>query len=225
MKRLEFKSAEEELLFLKKVLNAIPCIINVNQVDDLDEPTGNFNLWANQRLYDYTGFSSEEIDKMGFDFFKKTMHPEDIQLITESMQKFEDDGNSVHGGIMRLRPKDGDFHWFIGNMGVMEMKNGKPWRVIVAVQNLEEMNDTRTQILQLIRENLRLKNKLLINSLSVREKQLVRLIAKSYTDKEIALELNISPATVKTHRHNIIQKLSLKNKVGIAQFATENGLD
>ena len=37
--------------------------------------------------------------------------------------------------------------------------------------------------------------------------------------------LHISQSTVKTHRHNIIQKLRVSNKASIAQFATENGLD
>jgi DNA-binding CsgD family transcriptional regulator len=93
------------------------------------------------------------------------------------------------------------------------------------VQNLEEMKDTRNQIIHLIKENLQLKNQLRTHSLSGREKQIIKLIAGGQTDKEIAGYLSISPATVKTHRHNIIKKLHLKNKVAIAHFATENGLD
>jgi DNA-binding CsgD family transcriptional regulator len=77
----------------------------------------------------------------------------------------------------------------------------------------------------LIKENLQLKSQLRIHSLSKREKQIVRLIAKGNTDKEIAGILSISPSTAKTHRHNIIQKLQMKNKAALAQFATENGLD
>jgi PAS domain S-box-containing protein len=225
MKKLDFKSAEEEVLFLRKVLDSIPAIINVNQVDDRDDPAGNFNLWANRQLIDFIGYSREEISEMGFNFFQETMHPDDLELIAASLNKITSDNTPIHGGMMRLKPKDGDYQWFIGNMAVMEMKDGKPWRVVVNVQNLEQMNDTRNQILQLVRENLQLKHQLRFQSLSKREKQIVKLIAKGHTDKEIAKNLSISPATVKTHRHTIIQKMRLKNKAAIAQFATENGLD
>lgn len=225
MKQLEFCSKDEELLFLRKVLDSIPAIINVNQVDDRDDPSGNFNLWANRQLIDFIGYSREEISEMGFNFFQETMHPDDLELIAAALDKITSDNTPVHGGMMRLKPKNGDYQWFIGNMAVMEMKDGKPWRVVVNVQNLEQMNDTRNQIIQLIRENLQLKNQLRFQNLSKREKQIVKLIAKGQTDKEIAKNLSISPATVKTHRHNIIQKLQLKNKAAIAQFATENGLD
>jgi PAS domain S-box-containing protein len=225
MKKLEFRSNDEELNFLRKILDTIPAIINVNQVEDINDPSTNVNLWSNQQLHDFTGYTREEISELGFNFFMETMHPDDISLIRESADKLNLGHEKIHGGMMRLRPKDGDYHWFIGNMSVLEMKNGRPWRFIVSIQNLEEMNDTRNQLIQLIRENLQLKNKLRFESLSKREKQIVKVIANGQTDKEIAVNLSISPATVKTHRHSIIQKLQLKNKASIAQFAAENGLD
>jgi PAS domain S-box-containing protein len=225
MKKFEFRSAKEELIFLRKILETIPAIINVNQVDDLNDPSTNFNLWSNQQVYDFTGYSRQEITEMGFGFFLEILHPDDVILIQEVMDKLSTGTSLIHGGMMRLKTKEGDYQWHIGNMSVMEMKNGKPWRLIVSVQNLADMSDTRNQIIQLIRENLQLKNQLRFEGLSKREKQIVKMIAEGQTDKEIALHLTISPATVKTHRHKIIQKLQLKNKATIAQFATENGLD
>jgi DNA-binding CsgD family transcriptional regulator len=225
MNKFEFKSKDEELQFLRKVLNAIPALINVNQVDDLNDPSANFNLWSNQQVYDFTGYSRQEIEEMGFKFFLDTMHPDDMELIMDSLGKFTKSFSTIHGGLMRLKPKNGDYHWFIGNMAVMEMKDDKPWRVIVNVLNMEQMKDTQTQIIQLIKENLQLKNQLRIQTVTKREKQIIKLIAKGKTDREIAADLSISPATAKTHRHNIIQKLNLKNKAAIAQFAAEIGLD
>jgi PAS domain S-box-containing protein len=225
MKKLPFNSDAEELQFLRKVMDSIPVMININQVDDLADNSTNFSLWQNRQVHDFTGYSGEEISAMGFSYFLESMHPEDLGMIAEAMNKFQKNPGPVYGGVVRIRPKNGDYHWFIGNTAVLEMKNGKPWRVIVTVQNLEEMDDTRAQILQLIKENLQLKNQLRFQSLSSREKQIIKLITTGLTDREIAKELSISPATVKTHRHNIIQKLKLKNKAAIAQFATENGLD
>lgn len=224
MKHLAFKSPEEELEFLRKVVNTIPAFINVNQIDDPGTDKGNANIWSNDRVYEFTGYSRDKIDELGFKFFTDTIHPDDLSIIPDALSRFTSGETPIFGGLLRIRDKNGEYHWFLGSMTVMDIKNDRPYRIVVNVQNLEEMNDTRNQILQLIRENLQLKNQLRINSLSKREIQVVRHIANGHTDKEIAEELSISPATVKTHRHNIIEKLGLKNKAGIAQFATEVGL-
>jgi DNA-binding NarL/FixJ family response regulator len=50
-----------------------------------------------------------------------------------------------------------------------------------------------------------------------REKQVIELIAEGYTNKEIAQKLNLSTHTVKSHVHNILEKLSLNTRVQIAK--------
>lgn len=50
-----------------------------------------------------------------------------------------------------------------------------------------------------------------------REKQVIELIAEGYTNKEIALKLHLSTHTVKSHVHNILEKLSLNTRVQIAK--------
>jgi DNA-binding NarL/FixJ family response regulator len=52
-----------------------------------------------------------------------------------------------------------------------------------------------------------------------RERQVVDLIADGFSNKEIAEQLHVSPFTVKSHVHNILEKLSLHTRVQIARFA------
>ncbi|MGM9506823.1 LuxR C-terminal-related transcriptional regulator [Larkinella sp. GY13] len=63
-----------------------------------------------------------------------------------------------------------------------------------------------------------------IRQLTAREIEVLRLIAQEFTTAEIADKLNISEATVDTHRRNMIQKLKVKSIVGLANFAIRNGL-
>ncbi len=63
-----------------------------------------------------------------------------------------------------------------------------------------------------------------IDSLTKREKEILKLIAQGLTDKEIAEKIFLSALTVISHRKNILSKLGLKNKVEITRFAMENGL-
>jgi DNA-binding NarL/FixJ family response regulator len=52
-----------------------------------------------------------------------------------------------------------------------------------------------------------------------RERQVIELIADGFTNKEIAQKLHLSPYTVKSHVHNILEKLALNTRVQIAKHA------
>lgn len=51
------------------------------------------------------------------------------------------------------------------------------------------------------------------NRLTKREKEIISLLAKGRTHKQIAEELFISPHTVRKHRDNIYAKLNVSNKI------------
>ncbi len=61
-------------------------------------------------------------------------------------------------------------------------------------------------------------------SLTDRETQALRLMAKGFTNKEIAKELGISEVTVKTHVSNVLSKLGLSSRTQAALFALKEGL-
>lgn len=60
--------------------------------------------------------------------------------------------------------------------------------------------------------------------LSAREIDVLQLIVKGITNKEIADKLNISLNTVLTHRKNITSKLGIKTVSGLTFYAIMNGL-
>ena len=49
-----------------------------------------------------------------------------------------------------------------------------------------------------------------------REQEIVELIAEGLANKEIAYKLNLSIYTVKSHVHNILEKMALNTRVQIA---------
>jgi len=60
--------------------------------------------------------------------------------------------------------------------------------------------------------------------LTPRETEIVRLLAKEYTNEKIAAALHISFRTVETHRKNIMQKTKAQNLAGLVKFAYEKGI-
>ena len=60
--------------------------------------------------------------------------------------------------------------------------------------------------------------------LSSRETDVLQLIVKGITNKEIADKLNISLNTVLSHRKNITAKLGIKTVSGLTFYAIMNGI-
>ncbi|MEO8446654.1 MAG: response regulator transcription factor [bacterium] len=59
-----------------------------------------------------------------------------------------------------------------------------------------------------------------------REREVVELVSDGLTNKEIGHQLHLSPFTVKSHVHNILEKLTMHNRIEIAKFAhTENSFN
>ena len=60
--------------------------------------------------------------------------------------------------------------------------------------------------------------------LTRREVDIIRLVCREYSSKQIAAELHLSEFTVSTHRKNIQRKLNIKNVAGLVAFAKEHQL-
>ena len=60
--------------------------------------------------------------------------------------------------------------------------------------------------------------------LTRRESEIVKLVADSYTGREIAERLTISEKTVEHHRGNILMKLGLRDRVELTRYAIRRGL-
>jgi two-component system, NarL family, response regulator NreC len=60
--------------------------------------------------------------------------------------------------------------------------------------------------------------------LSDREKEVLTLIAKGYSNKEIAEKLIISVKTVETHKSKVMEKLQMKTRPELVSYALKKGL-
>jgi DNA-binding NarL/FixJ family response regulator len=63
-----------------------------------------------------------------------------------------------------------------------------------------------------------------LDQLTVREREVLRLIARGYAYKEIATELSISIKTVESHVSAVLRKLQLSNRHQLTKWATERRL-
>lgn len=62
-------------------------------------------------------------------------------------------------------------------------------------------------------------------SLTERETEVLRFVAKGLTAKQIATRLSLSHRTVENHVQATFRKLQVANRVELARYAIEHGLD
>jgi two-component system nitrate/nitrite response regulator NarL len=74
---------------------------------------------------------------------------------------------------------------------------------------------------EIIGDAVRRRNHMLSASVRMtkREREVIELIAEGLSNKEIAQRLNLATHTVKSHVHNILEKLSLHTRLEVAAFA------
>ena len=140
----------------------------------------------------------------------------DIKVIAVSMVN---DYTSVHRML-----QSGADGYILKNAGVEELLKAIECAEAGDVYMNKEISDI---LLKGFRFNKSSEAKLIRSikdDLTLREKEILRLVIKGMSNMEIADCLCISVPTVKTHRSNILAKCDVKNTVSLVRFVFENDL-
>jgi two-component system response regulator NreC len=63
-----------------------------------------------------------------------------------------------------------------------------------------------------------------IETLTPREKDVLLLLARGYTNRQIAAEMNLSVRTIEGHRASLVNKLGISSRVELMNYVEEHGL-
>ena len=99
----------------------------------------------------------------------------------------------------------------------------KAIRVVAAGDALLAPAVTR-RLLETFADSLNTGRAELLDGLTEREKEILVLVAEGMSNSEIAEELYLSPATVKTHVNRTMTKLGVHDRAGLVIAAYESGL-
>ena len=120
----------------------------------------------------------------------------------------------VKEGVSGFILKDGTFDDFLKNI-----------RSVAAVVNVLPPSLTGSLFSQIVEQVVGEGKVKLIKSVRMakREREVIELIAEGLSNKEIAQRLNIATYTVKSHVHNILEKLALRTRLQVANYAHNQG--
>lgn len=221
---------QKKIDFYEKILDNTPHPIYFNTYTEPGNPYSLVNKWSNRCAQKFIGYSQAEIDELGFSFFKKVLHPDDLEIITTN--KVQEITNTqspeiIYTFLQRLKPKGiNKYIWVYGRgIQIEAYEGGFPKTLLSSFIEITDQMHTNNQLVIALNEINKFKNELQCQSLTKREKEVLQLIANGLTDHEIGKKFFISFATAKTHRNNIIKKLGLKNTAALASFATKCGFN
>jgi DNA-binding NarL/FixJ family response regulator len=113
-----------------------------------------------------------------------------------------------------------------GAMGYLT-KQSAPEQLVTAIRKVHQgqryMTDEATEALAL-RIARGSRDKTPLDSLSMRELQVLRRLAMGHTNREIAQAYSLSIKTVDTYRARLLKKLDLRNNAELIRFAIQNRL-
>lgn len=185
-----------------------------------------------------TGLSKKKMQEGGMAYFWSRFHPDDISLWIKCLQDLmqftmhelsdEQRLKMSYTWNYRLKNAKGNYVTIIQNTTPLQFDEAqKPiiglahYTVLDSDVNMDicasakYLNDTNEyETLFYINQS----SNHLLNIISNRERDIIRLLLTQKTSKEIAANLNISKHTVDTHRRNILKKLNLSSTIELTQY-------
>lgn len=222
LSRLEKEVAElkAQTAFLQKIVDQVPANIYIS---DLEKGV----VWCNKTNEETLGYTLDEILEMGgLNYLYQLVHPEDHTVPDNSVKHYQNFNGAEYGGVFRARHRnEKTYEWYVGWAKAFNRSDKGNVKELLCVDvNMSPQMNTDEQLIAALKENLKLKNRLLIKSLRNREIEVLQLICRGLSTKEIAAKLFLSVHTVNTHRKNIQHKLGTSNVAELVSLASEAGL-
>ncbi|HEY5592571.1 MAG TPA: LuxR C-terminal-related transcriptional regulator [Paludibacter sp.] len=221
------KELENELSFLQNIVHSLPAIVYIIEMQKPGDISSCRIIWMNKRGLDFVSYTQEEIIAMGNDFFKEFLHPDDVEVLPLSINTvYALIDETVFVGMYRIKNKNqSTYSWLYGHYIILNnFDDGSIRQMLVVALDITDKMHTDNQLVSALKEINRLKFELKFSNISKREKQVLEMIIKGKTDKQIAKELFISVVTSKKHRTHLIKKTGVKNSVELVALTMEAAL-
>jgi PAS domain S-box-containing protein len=160
---------------------------------------------VNDKLLEITGYGRQDLLKKTFE---EITHPDDVEPDRERMERLLFGEIDEYSTEERWVRKDGSELWTNLNASLVRHPSGEPSYFIAVIQDIDE----------------RKRAELVLRSLTPREIEVLKLLARGLTNPQIARELYISARTVKFHVQHVLEKLGVSDRTEAAYRAAEIGL-
>ena len=178
------------------------------------------------------GYSKKEFESFTPEFFFSLIHPDDIDSVTKGFKGIQEwpEGTPFYRLrfilYYRIKHKSGNYiHMRDERITLLTKNNHQIFFILLNKVDFPETNNIEFEVFEIVKSGLRklkIQTSTNANSLTPREHEMILLISKGLSSKEIAYKLSISLSTVKKHRYNLFKKTNAKNSHSLINFAKTN---
>jgi DNA-binding CsgD family transcriptional regulator len=208
------KLLKNNQLNLDDITELIPGVVHLNEIHTLDL------TYLDKKSREVLEVSKEELILNGKKVLNGIVKPESFDYAKKYIGKMDFENLSLiasHFQALRFLGGNDDFEWFFSVKKKFDDK-----RIITISTPIKTLGAMQDQVKKVLEENFYIRKNLpRLNSLTMREKEIIKLIFYGYSSNQIAEKLFISPHTVGTHRKNIKTKLKIRNYNELSRFAME----
>lgn len=213
----------KKILKIEEIGDYIPGSVMVQDLSSL------INTYMNQTGCDYLRHSKEELQALGPEYFNRFFPSEEISVIKGDLFDFikEGDANKVYSFFQRVRPDTAhDYKWYLTNSRLYpSTEPEQELKMVHIALPVSNMSYAGRKLSNLVEDDAFIrKNLYLFNLLSLREKEIIKMIVEGKSSFEIASCLYLSIHTVNNHRKNIIHKLQTSSLSQLIKFAVSFGI-
>lgn len=199
---------------INSVFESLDVAICINTIMD----PGKVCLWGNTKYKSFLGMTIEELNDGGLEKVIANYHPDDMKYLQDSWSRVIQ-MNETYYFVSRYATTPGNYRWYYQVSTPLDAKeDGTMGRMVNVTIDITDRIREDKHLQALIRRNLNLRALLKICQLTRQQQIVLKLIVAGFIDKEIALQLKISPETVHIHRKRILKKLEFQNIAQLVAF-------
>lgn len=152
-------------------------------------------------------------------------NPDFRENLTDAKDFFIQNPNKRRYRIFRMKRADDTFSWVLTTAVVFEKNlKGIPQKAIATALDVTELISSNDSLAMALGDMQQSRHRKVLDMLTKREKEIIRLLTEGLNTKEIAIKLKRSFHTIETHRGNIKNKLGCRNVAEIPAFGQMIGL-
>ena len=208
----------EKNLNITDVAEYLPGFVHLNSPDDISIQ------YANSEMTNTFELTLRDVREMGLNFQKIYVHPASTEIVLPKLVPFleKNDPHDVFSFFQAFRRVVGSpYEWYFSTSKI-SVKDGM---ILTLTNPVSSFGHLTKKILDVVEEDLFVQRHYAkFEQLSVREKQVLKLLALGHTHQSISEQLFISKYTVKTHRQNICRKLGINHIAELIRYARGFGL-
>ena len=208
----------QKIAAIQTIESDLPAILVVHNIQD------DSIVYMSERGRRLLGVTLDEVRISHADYHRRYFNPEDAayyapRILALMERNLPEETVSYFQQVRTGEQKE--WTWYLSCTRIwLQDEGGKPLLLLTVAQPIDSRSHINTKVERLRGENSFFAgNHHIFESLTRREKEILRLMALGRNSVDIAQSLHISEATANTHRRNIRKKINAQTPYDITRFA------